>query len=94
MARYLYRCDICGHEDLVELAMDAPKDPRACDQPTCFGTARRVFTTSATTWRDIRGHAVRPPSKPWNWPEGEPVDTKEFKRRNPTAGAVGSNPRG
>lgn len=94
MARYLYRCDTCLREEDVELAMATPKLPRPCPGDGCPGELRRVFSPSAHSWRDIQGREVRPPSKPWNWEDGRAVELAEFKQRNPTAGAVGSNPRG
>ena len=94
MALYRYRCVCCGAEDDVRVPMDDRKTPTPCVVPGCDGEMHRIFGEVAHSWRDAKGRETRPPSKPWNWEDGRPVECAEFKRRNPTAGNVGSNPRG
>lgn len=94
MALYSYRCEACGHVEDFEIPMADPKTARACSSGECAGMMRRTFAAAALTWRDAQGHEVRPPSKPWDWEDGRAVEIPEFKRRNPSAGDVGSRPRG
>lgn len=94
MALYTFRCDYCGHEQDIELPMSDKKEPRACPRETCPGPMRRVFKPYALQWRNAQGELIRSPSRPWDWEDGRPMDYDEFKRRNPTAGDVGSNTNG
>lgn len=94
MALYLYLCETCGCQQDHEIPMGKPKGDRPCKTDGCNGMARRVFCTYGMNWKDVQGHEIRPPSKPWNWEDGRAVEIPEFKRRNPGAGNVGSNPSG
>jgi hypothetical protein len=81
MARYLYRCEKCEHEEEFELAMDAPKDPKPCVM--CWSVMHRVFTPTQDVWKDAAGRNIRSPGKAWVG--GERFNSERFYAENPSA---------
>lgn len=81
MARYEYRCDDCGKEELFEFSMQEPKVPVPCTN--CHGRMRRVFTPNPDIWKSITGQNVRSPGK--QWVGGDHFDSRTFYEQNPNA---------